>query len=92
MQLQLLELLIDKILLDSINKINLELKDIFQISFVNYFYNNNYLFTSLIAISVKLITDIIVIIIILILLADLLEGSGRISFYDELLRLNVELN
>ena len=90
--IEILELLIDKKLLDSINKINLELKDIFQISFVNYFPDNDYLLTSLIAISVKLITDIIVIIIILILLADLLEGSGRISFYDELLRLNVELN
>ena len=90
--IEILELLIDKKLLDSINKINLELKDIFQISFVNYFPDNDYLFTSLIAISVKLITDIIVIINILILLADLLEGSGRISFYDELLRLNVELN
>ena len=85
---EILALFINNKLLDSIDKIEIEIEDFFQFDLKGYFSDTDYLFFAFITMCIDLILTIASIFCVLYLFNKYFEARGGINFYNELFRQN----
>ena len=85
---EILALFINNKLLDSIDKIEIEIEDFFQFDLKGYFSDTDYLFFAFITMCIDLILTIASIFCVIYFFNKYFEARGGINFYNELLRQN----